>query len=64
MTKITIDIDDKLLKQAKQLTGITSKSTLINLGLKTLILSESSIRLLKFQGTQNKLNPVRRRKYV
>lgn len=47
--KISIKIDDSLLSQAKEMTGITDVSELANVGLEALIQVETNRRLLKAQ---------------
>jgi len=56
-----LDIDDDLLKNASQLTGVTEKTSLVRLGLQALIARESAHRLAKLGGTERALNPIPRR---
>jgi len=60
--RITINIDDELLKKASRLTGIEEKTTLVKFGLKTLIAQESSRRLSELSGTENMLRAIPRRR--
>ncbi|MBN2413476.1 type II toxin-antitoxin system VapB family antitoxin [candidate division KSB1 bacterium] len=60
--RTTINIDDHLLKKASQLTGIKEKTSLVRLGLESLIALESSKRLARLGGTEKNLEPVPRRK--
>lgn len=49
--RTTITIDDKMMEDAQELTGITEKSALIRAGLKALIERESARRLAKLGGS-------------
>jgi Arc/MetJ family transcription regulator len=60
--RTTINIDDHLLKKASRLTGIKEKTSLVRLGLESLIALESSKRLARLGGTEKNLEPVPRRK--
>jgi Arc/MetJ family transcription regulator len=60
--KTTLNIDDKILKKAAKLTGITEKTSLVRLGLEALIACESARRLAELGGTEKGLRqiPIRR----
>ncbi len=60
--RTTINIDDKLLKKAAELTGIKEKTSLVRKGLNTLIALESSKRLAKLGGTEKDLTNIPRRR--
>ncbi|MDA8240964.1 MAG: type II toxin-antitoxin system VapB family antitoxin [Nitrospiraceae bacterium] len=60
--KTTINIEDKLLDRAAQLTGIKEKTSLVRLGLEALIAKESSKRLAKLGGSEKKLDMIPRRR--
>ncbi len=60
--RTTINIDDKMLEKASQLTGITEKTALVRLGLEALIARESSKRLAKLGGAEKSLRSIPRRK--
>ena len=60
--RTTINIDDKLLKKAAELTGIKEKTSLVRKGLNTLIALESSKRLAKLGGTERGLANIPRRR--
>jgi Arc/MetJ family transcription regulator len=60
--KTTLNIEDKLLDKASQLTGIKEKTSLVRLGLEALIAVESSKRLAKLGGTEKKLDVIPRRR--
>ena len=49
--RATIDIDDKLIKEAKKLTAIKTKKELINLSLKELIRKKRIEHLISLFGT-------------
>ena len=59
--KIIMNIDDKLLAKAQQLTGITEKSALIEEGLRALLERESARRLARLGGTEPQLRAIPRR---
>ena len=60
--RTTLNIEDELLVKAARLTGIKEKTSLVRLGLEALIAKESSKRLAKLGGTENKLEMIRRRR--
>ncbi len=60
--KTTLNIDDKILKKAAKLTGITEKTSLVRLGLEALITRESARRLAELGGTEKGLRQVPRRR--
>lgn len=60
--RTTLHIDDQLLAQAAQLTGITEKTALVRQGLEALIARESSRRLARLGGTEKKLDEIPRRR--
>lgn len=49
--RATIDIDDKLIEEAKKLTAVKTKKELINLSLKELIRKKRIEHLLSMYGT-------------
>ena len=49
--RATIDIDDKLIEEAKKLIGVRTKKELINLSLKELIRKKRIEHLLGLYGT-------------
>ena len=61
--RTTINIDDKLLSEASELTGIKEKTALVREGLRALVRQASSRRLAKLGGTQPQLSDVPRRRY-
>lgn len=60
--RTTINIDDKTLKKAAELTGIKEKTSLVRRGLEALISLESAKRLAKLAGSEKALLPIHRRK--
>lgn len=60
--RTTLNIEDKLLDKASELTGIKEKTSLVRLGLEALIARESSKRLAELGGTERKLKPIPRRR--
>jgi Arc/MetJ family transcription regulator len=60
--RTTLNIDDKLLDQAAQMTGIAEKTLLVRLGLEALIAKESAKRLAMLGGTEKELETIPRRK--
>jgi Bacterial antitoxin of type II TA system, VapB len=60
--RTTLLIDDEILKKASDLTGIKEKTSLVKLGLQSLISRESSKRLAQLGGTEHGIKYIRRRK--
>jgi Arc/MetJ family transcription regulator len=60
--RTTLNIEDELIHKAARLTGIKEKTSLVKLGLETLIARESSRRLAKLGGTEKKLAMIPRRR--
>jgi Arc/MetJ family transcription regulator len=60
--RTTLNIEDKLIHKAKEMTGIHEKTHLVRLGLEALIARESGKRLAKLGGTERKLRAVPRRR--
>ena len=60
--RTTINVDDDLLAQARRLTGVQEKATLVREGLKALIERESARRLAALGGTEPGLKAVPRRR--
>jgi len=60
--RTTLNIEEKLIHKAKEMTGIHEKTHLVRLGLEALIARESSKRLAKLGGTERKLRTVPRRR--
>jgi hypothetical protein len=60
--RTTLIIEDDLIKKASMLTGVKEKTSLVRMGLETLIARESSRRLAKLGGTEKRLEAPRRRR--
>jgi Arc/MetJ family transcription regulator len=60
--RTTLNIEDALLEKAVKLTGIKEKTSLVRLGLQTLIARESARRLAGLGGTEKNLQPIPRRR--
>ncbi len=60
--RTTLNIDDKLLEEARRLTGLSEKVALVREGLRALIERESARRLAKLGGSEPQLKPVPRRR--
>jgi len=60
--RTTLNIDDQLLVEASDLTGVKEKTALVRMGLQSLIARESARKLAKLGGTEPQLQQVRRRK--
>jgi len=58
----TLNIDERLLKKAARLTGLSEKTALVRLGLEALIARESSRRLARLGGSEKKLTRIPRRR--
>ena len=57
-----MNIDDRLLEKAADLTGVEEKTSLVRMGLEALISLESSKRLARLGGSEGQLRPVPRRR--
>lgn len=60
--RTTITLDDELLKDAQELTGVTDKSALVKAALKALVERESARRLARLGGTMPELEDIPRRR--
>jgi len=60
--RTTINIDDTILKKASRLTGIKEKTSLVRLGLESLVAHESSRRLAELGGSEKSLRLIQRRR--
>ncbi len=59
--RTTLNIDDQLLNEAEQMTGLTEKTALVREGLRALIERESARRLARLAGSEPQLEPASRR---
>jgi len=60
--RTTLNIDDRILKKAAKLTGISEKTALVRSGLETLIALKSAKRLAMPGRSEKNLNPIPGRK--
>ncbi len=60
--RTTIDLDDELLAQAQQISGLTERTQLIREALLALVQRESARRLARLGGTETQLQPIPRRR--
>jgi len=58
----TLNIDDRLIEEARRLTGIQEKTALIRAGLEALIAREVARRLAALGGTQPNFKAAPRRR--
>lgn len=58
--RTTVDLDETLLKRARQLTHIDGKTALLHAGLEALISREARARLAKLGGTEKDAKAPRR----
>jgi Arc/MetJ family transcription regulator len=58
--RTTIALDDELVEQAQEFTGITEKTALVREALKTLIHMEASRRLALLGGSEPELEDIKR----
>jgi Arc/MetJ family transcription regulator len=62
--RTTLNIDNDLLTQAAELTGIKEKTALVKAGLEALITKESRKRLIALGGSQSDLQDIPRRRDI
>ncbi|HUI91225.1 MAG TPA: type II toxin-antitoxin system VapB family antitoxin [Chitinivibrionales bacterium] len=60
--RTTLIIDEETLKKASELTGVKEKTSLVRMGLESLISRESSKRLARLGGSERHLKYIRRRR--
>ena len=60
--RTTINIDDDLLREAMELTGVKEKTTLVRMGLELIVQRESARPLARLGGTEKDLKPIPRRR--
>ena len=60
--RTTLNLDDALLAQAQQLSGITERTQLVREALLALVQRESARRLAQLGGSQPTLQPIPRRR--
>ena len=60
--RTTLNIDDRTLEKAAELTGITEKTALVRMGLESLIARKSAQRLADLGGSDQAAKQVPRRR--
>jgi Arc/MetJ family transcription regulator len=62
MMRTTVSLDDALLADARELTGIDETASLLRAALKSLIEREAALRLARLGGSQPDLEDIPRRR--
>jgi hypothetical protein len=60
--KTTLDLDEELIEEARELTGIREEAALIRAGLEALIAREAARRLAALGGSEPGMRPIPRRR--
>jgi Arc/MetJ family transcription regulator len=60
--RTTINLDEKLIEEARKMTGVQERTALIHEGLRALITRESARRLARLGGSEPRLRPIPRRR--
>jgi Arc/MetJ family transcription regulator len=60
--RTTLNIDDRLLTEARRLSGLKVKTAVLHAGLEALIARESAKRLATLGGHERRLKPIPRRR--
>ncbi len=60
--RTTVTLDDELLEDAQELTGIMDKTALIRTALKDLVAREAARRLARLEGTMPQIEAAPRRR--
>jgi Arc/MetJ family transcription regulator len=60
--RTTLNINDDLLAEAQEITGMKERTALIHEGLRALIERESAKRLARLAGSEPDLDPIPRRR--
>ncbi|HEY2954424.1 MAG TPA: type II toxin-antitoxin system VapB family antitoxin [Candidatus Eisenbacteria bacterium] len=60
--RTTLNIDEELLAQAMELTGVSEKTSLVRMGLEALIAREGARRLARLGGSEKRLSGIPRRR--
>jgi Arc/MetJ family transcription regulator len=60
--RTTLNIDERILRRAEEITGIKEKTALVRMGLEALVSIESARRLARLGGTENNLDRIPRRR--
>jgi Arc/MetJ family transcription regulator len=60
--RTTVNLDEKLIEEARKVTGMKERTAIIHEGLRALIARESARRLARLGGSEPALRPVPRRR--
>jgi len=60
--RTTLNIDDRILRKAADITGVKEKTSLVRMGLEALVSMESARRLARLGGTEPRFHPIPRRR--
>ncbi len=60
--RTTMNLDDALISEARELTGIEEKTALVHAALRALIARAAAERLARLGGSQPRMKPTRRRR--
>jgi len=60
--RTTLNIDNEILQEAMEMTGIKEKTALVTEGLKALISRAAARRLAALGGSEPNIKPIRRRR--
>jgi Arc/MetJ family transcription regulator len=60
--RTTLNIDDRILRRAAEVTGVKEKTALVRMGLEALVTLESAKRLALLGGSEKGLRPISRRR--
>lgn len=60
--RTTVTIDDSLIKQARELSGLRENGPLLKAALQALIYRESALRLARLGGSEKDLKDIPRRR--
>jgi Arc/MetJ family transcription regulator len=61
--RTTINIDDELLADAEELTGVKERAALVRLALKALVAREAARQLARMGGTDPDATPAPKRRF-
>ena len=62
--RTTLNIDDVILKRARQLTGVHEKTALVRMGLEALVARKSAQRLAALGGAEKRACLIPRRRFA
>jgi Arc/MetJ family transcription regulator len=60
--RTTLNLDDRILRRAAEVTGVKEKTSLVRMGLEALVTLESAKRLALLGGSEKGLRPISRRR--